>query len=515
VNQTTDDAQSPLTLQGTVFGVLWATTLLYDRVVRGMAVDPWSLAVVVAAVAVLLRPSCVGRLVTLAVVHLVWFGFHVSHALYIHWFLTAIVDTVIVVGAVATRLQGPLTHARLTSTVASSLRWILLIALFSAGFSKLNTSFLNPDTSCAVALLEFQRVTFPFSLLPDASWTQSAAIYVTLIAELGAPLMLCVRRTRMLGMLLAAGFFFLIGTNPQAKLYEFSTIFVSLMLFFAPAELFVRIRDQLRGHAAAARVRWLLASAAWRRARPFLVAALVYLGVYLVSYSEIEPLAREHRFFVARLSYAVGLPALVALYVWGCFVLRTTQQSAVPMLFSRPRALLVLPLLFFVHEASTYLGYKRSPTVTMAGNLMIERGYSNHIVVTGLPELEGNRVVTLVRSSDPLFDGKGRRGVTWAGFRDYLARNPDTSVTFELEGVRESITRAGDDPRFAHPSFWDALLTRSGDRHPHGRPYTFRLLDGDKRCHHRVEPWLEKRKKADEKRARRRKELRRHGIFLP
>src|SRR6185503_9362380 len=84
------------------------------------------------------------------------------------------------------------------------------------------------SVSCGAIFYQYQRTTFPYSLLPGAEWAERAAIAAARGSELGGAPLLVHPRTRKLGALVAGVLLFLLGTNPVGRLYEFASIFLSL-----------------------------------------------------------------------------------------------------------------------------------------------------------------------------------------------------------------------------------------------------------------------------------------------
>lgn len=495
--------EQPESASGRLFAVLWATALLFDRFVRGASTDMLGFGIVLGALWVLLRPGRPLRLLSLATLHLIWFVSIVAEKVYVHWYLDALVNLVLVLaGLSAARAHGLRFPMRsLMSRFAPAGRLIVLLAMFFAGFAKLNTSFLNAETSCAAALYDFQRDQLPF--LPEAEWARQAAVYFAVVAELGAPFVLLVRPLRALGLLLALGLFLLIGTNAQAELYEFTAAFLSLLSLFLPRPVVVERIAWLRS------LSWAKRVGSFWSARRVLRALTLGLGAlfafYLIYAGDRDPVAGYERKLFSRALYVLVVAGLGALSLSALRSGARTGASLKNLLLTGPACLLLVPLLFALHESTVYLGYKHMPTFTMASNLKLERGQSNHLLVQEPPAFESNRVVRVVRSKDRWL--KPGRGVLWGGFADYLSRAPGQAVTFEVDGRRETVDDTNRDPRFQRTSAAMALLTRAGDRHAWGKPFTFSIGQGEKRCHHRVADLRAR----EERRAREREAARRSG----
>ena len=68
--------------------------------------------------------------------------------------------------------------------------------------------------------------------------------------------------------------------------------------------------------------------------------------------------------------------------------------------------------------------------------------------------------------------------MVWIAFADYLARRPEVSVEFEVDGQVETVARAKDDPRFQQTSILPALLRLGQEHYPTRTP----------RCGHEAPP---------------------------
>lgn len=116
---------------------------------------------------------------------------------------------------------------------------MLAIMYFYGVFHKLNTDFLNPETSCAVKLWELYPL--PFSLA-DALWTQYTAIYAALIIETAIIIMLFIPRFKYAGLLLGLVFHFILGINGYRFFVAFSSMTFSLNFLFLSADFLSRFR---------------------------------------------------------------------------------------------------------------------------------------------------------------------------------------------------------------------------------------------------------------------------------
>lgn len=399
--------------------------MLYDRAVRGSTDSGWSAAIVACCALLVANPRSVGWAGLLAGVHLAWYVHGYVEQANVHWHVAAMVHLALLlsIGAELVGARRVPQLADLHPTLAPVLRAAFVILVFAGGFAKLNAGFLDPELSCAVALVEFQRTVFPLSLLPRWPWLDTAAIGLTLVAELGAPLMVLARLTRPLGLVITVFFFALVGVNPVNYLFEFAGEFLALALFFVPA---ATVAAGLAVVVPAAR-RFVPARVLrWRWAR-----FIAPLAMVAVAWDRGPVDLRDARLALCRLSFVVGVGALAAIVGIGALRTRGASLPTHSVLPKRGLVLLV-PLLLAAGEATPYIGLQHAPTMTMAGNLVISAAFSNHLVVSSVPTFDFNRVVRVVASSDPRLPRGTKR--TWLAFSDWMARHPKAAVDYVVQG---------------------------------------------------------------------------------
>lgn len=452
---------SPPARQLSLFFGIWAVVVFYDRAVRGTTDTWWSVAIVLCAGLVVMRPRAAGRVGLLSAVHLAWYVAGYTRRADVHWHVAALLHLSVLLALLLLGLRhrrAP-TFAELHPAIAPVARWIFVIGVLAAGFAKLNTGFVDPATSCAVDLFRYQRTVLPYALLPDAPWSRALAIVVTLMAELGAPLLLLCRATRPAGFVLTFGFFLLIGTNPVGYLYEFAGLFVALALFFAGPDV---VDQGLRTVALGVRATMaplLPVLVHLRLVRmPLLLLGAVAAGVLAFGSGPLD--AHVLRLYVCRVVFVVGLAGLSVVLIAGS---RGRTSPRLPIL-PRPLLLLWVPAVFLAGEITPYIGLKHTPTMTMAANNALSTQFSNHLIVNPVPAWSFNRVVTIRHSSDRGL--KAGFQMVWVAFASYLAAHPEATVRFEVDGKIETVTRVGDDPRFQRRSVLPALLRLGQEHYP-------------------------------------------------
>lgn len=233
----------------------------------------------------------------------------------------------------------------------------LVAVYFFAVFHKLNTSFFDPEVSCAGVLLRMISTLqgLDFGWITEDVVVGNAFLTVTLEAVI--VVCLAVPRLRRWGLLFGTILHFGLA---WAKFYDFSSFAFALYVLLLPPETWSRVRRPER----------------WRRVAIAGIAvhvAVAYLGFYVD-----PPLGVEwHSILVGTWSIALGalvLPLLLASFAPGGAVLRAPRWSL------RPAWLLVFPALAALNGAMPYLGLKTTPSYSMFSNLRTEEGRTNHLI---------------------------------------------------------------------------------------------------------------------------------------
>ncbi|MCK0096955.1 DUF393 domain-containing protein [Yoonia sp. F2084L] len=318
-------------------------------------------------------------------------------------------------------------------------RGALLVMYFFGIFHKLNTGFLDPEYSCAIALWD--------KMLPPISWVQSvyidyAAIYGTFVAEGLLVLALLNPKTRHIGMIGGILFHTLLALSSYSAYIGFTTLAISLHMLFLS-------RQQLDNINMTKDMAWLEERAGqWTNKLALLI--LLVVGVFCM-------LLR--RYDLASLCF---LPAVFVV----CFLIfrhgraidgdRTLVHSKVAYLIGA-----FITVLYFANGAMPYAGLKTAQAVNMFANLRIEGGVSNHIVFSEPPSLFGylDDVASITAEGTTevmLPNDKPEVGVVYYDLLARLADNPDLRVSFTMNGqtyedVSSTDLQADIDARLHHP----------------------------------------------------------------
>jgi hypothetical protein len=326
-----------------------------------------------------------------------------------HFFLALVVSLTFAASAVvilrrrgsATETAGAGLDASWIDVARTPVGLTLLIVYFFGVFHKLNTSFFDPQVSCAGTLLSDM-----FSLQGlDSGWITGGVVVgnAVLTVTLEALILVClaVPRWRRWGLLFGVVFHFGLA---WALFYDFAGFVFALYVLLLPPETWARVRRP----------------ESWRRMAisGWAVHAAVSLAAYL-SASSMTPVGlRWHTLQVATWSLAVGalmLPLLRASFAPGAPPLRAPRWNL------RPAWLLVFPALALLNGATPYLGLKTVSAYSMFSNLRTEEGRTNHVIgaVGALEVADYQRDtvdVQVLEFPDPLRLGsveQARGGAVW------------------------------------------------------------------------------------------------------
>jgi hypothetical protein len=447
------------------FAALFALALVLFHAEQGVRFRPnlanLSLGV---ALAVLMRPTSVRRFLTLIALLpvVVWQELPFANTSRTLLFLTCSAMT-FATGAAAWRRRGLPDRAQVLDACGDVLRPIVIVVYAFAFFHKLNSGFLDPESSCAVAL--YAELTEWLSLLPlPAPRTIGPlAVYATLAVEGSIPVLLAFRRTRTLGVLVAVAMHVVFGV---AGYYGFSMTMLAYLVFFTPADLPAQLAASCSRHLP------FRLSRAWRGAVLTGVGLTLAWFTVVVWRSEVWVLDavdaawRRHGrnlFWIGFLATSLPTALACALHVRRC---RPQQPWDLP----RSRWLLVFTAIAVLNGLCPYVGLKTETAFAMYSNLRTEGGRSNHLLIRtpiALADYQTD-LVRVVSSSDARIqrlaaDGRRlpflalRRHVAWA-LEDGAAH---VAVTYSRDGRTHVVTAAGRDPELSAPlSFVEHHLLR-------------------------------------------------------
>ncbi|MGI9237548.1 MAG: hypothetical protein ACR2QZ_09140 [Woeseiaceae bacterium] len=239
-------------------------------------------------------------------------------------------------------------------------RWLLVIMYFYGTFHKLNPGFMSVESSCAAPFIG------GFPVLRDLlgyGWLEYVAIYGTLIMESIAMLLLLSTRTKYLGMMIGISFHLVIGISGYGTLAHFSAFAIALHALFLPSTFGQRVIDEPLIPSA------LKSAATFRVLTVFVVVTQVVFALHMATTRE--------GFLVNSLFavFAVSLMYLVIKY-------GQIREGDLRYRLRSPLVVLhVIPVWFFLHCASPYIGLGTGGTIAMFSGLRTEGGQSNHYLI--------------------------------------------------------------------------------------------------------------------------------------
>lgn len=293
-----------------------------------------------------------------------------------------------------------------------------LLVMYAFGiFHKINTDFLNPETSCAVRL--WQDMPFPLSAM-QGPLIDAVTIYGTYAVEGTIMLLLIYRPTRYLGMVAGIFFHLLLGLSDYAAYIAFTTLSISLHALFLSSVQTQRILQSTEMEAIRTRIRQPVYLATF-------VALLIggaltmYQGAWSLSNLYLLPFVLPLCYLIIRYGHeatdAKSLPRARAGYVIGALV----------------------TMLYFANGIAPYFGLKTAQSINMFSNLRLESGVSNHLVFSSPPAtfdyLENVAVITDTGGSRFLrYYQNFEFGIVYYDLLAHLSENTDLQIGFELNG---------------------------------------------------------------------------------
>lgn len=365
----------------TLFGCLWAFAVLYHQVkYRHVLLTPLHAGLTATAIVAMLRPWSVQVLGLLAGLTAATMIADLPAA-YNHWFYTGLVSLALAAaGAITwwqTRAARADAAARLDALFAPAGRWCLVLLYAMSGFHKLNRDFFDAAGGCATVLTGYlgQR-------LGVASWLPSGEFlaWLTVLTELGLPLLLLVPRWRLAGVALGAGFHLMMGLAGYAR---FSATGLALLTLFMPWQ---DITWPAGGRVSAW---WERRGGGMPRSWP-LVAVAMFLGV------AAAPGIANLVLFTATMAGSIGL-AIAAGIAWR----RGTNAGGIRLVPAGAGwAAMLGPVLVVGAGVMPYLGLGTERAFAMYSNLRTEGGTTNHLLMRAGQPFGFQRDLVVIESAN-------------------------------------------------------------------------------------------------------------------
>lgn len=334
-------------------------------------------------------------------------------------------------------------------------RALLAIMYFYGIFHKINTDFLDPRVSCAVAL--YMPLADGFGLQHSLTG-KYLAIWSTFIVEAIAILCLYWKRWFAVGLLLALMFHFVIPISVYSWYMDFSSLVLALYILSVPREVSQRFYDSC------ARLFRLLRDrfGTLGQALPFglVIGGAVTVVAVLSLFSQQTHIAPSHAYqsvwVLMWVAYGGISMLLLAEAALNHLPWRGTPGPA------RALWLYALPATLFIVCTAPYIGLRTEASIAMFSNLHTEAGTSNHLLIPQpsylFPYL--NDVAMIKASSDPDLQHFADRnqGLVLFSLKERMRNKPDAWVTYELNGVRHERATAQSLGSSTHASPWERKL---------------------------------------------------------
>ncbi len=319
-------------------------------------------------------------------------------------------------------------------------RCLLVIMYVFGVFHKLNTDFLDPSVSCAVALWE--KMPEPLSYI-KWQWFHWAAIYGTLIGETVILLGLLYKPSRQIAIILGIAFHAVLALSAYGFYPSFSTLAVALHLLFLSPQAAARITTSKQ---------WPGLEGAPQPYRRFFYFLIWFGCMCLAFYGTASTVG------LAWLPWAILMTVLVIKYAKDGSG-ETTFGAAI---VSRSWLLNLVSAFFFLNCFAPYLGLKTAQSMNMFANLALEGGYNNHLVLRGTPGPFGylNDLVKPLSGGNLYLSYAKENGLylTYYDLLNQLERDRKLVLSYERNGVvytnQTYATLQPDAERMLHPQWF-------------------------------------------------------------
>jgi len=311
--------------------------------------------------------------------------------------------------------------------IAPFLRLQVLVVYVAAALAKMNAGFFDPDISCATSMS--RQVAWLDPSLLDGTWQIGPAIWGTVLIEAALPVLLVIRRTRLLGLVVGAGFHTVLALAGNVP---FTALAFAFYVAFLPVDTPERVRTLVAGHRGL--VRWAARARLGHGAEA--LAMVLLIGGWLAG----AALASTDPALVATL-ISDGTRLVVIAIALGAGLLLVLSRLGAPgppryparTLRLRHPVLLAGALLLVVNALCPYLGLKTDSSFEMFSNLRTEPGAWNHLVVPETVRVFGyqDQLVRVVASNDPALVARSNGGTRLVRFEldRYLRTHPGAVAT--------------------------------------------------------------------------------------
>jgi hypothetical protein len=334
-------------------------------------------------------------------------------------------------------------------------RALLAVMYFYGIFHKINTDFLDPRVSCAVAL--YVPLAEGFGLHTSLIG-KYLAIWSTFIVEAIAILSLYWKRYFAIGLVLALIFHFAIPISVYSWYMDFSSLVLALYILSVPREVSEKFYARCASLFRLLRDRFGTIG----QALPFglVIGGAVAIVALFAAFSQQERIAPSHAYqSIWVLMWVVYGGVTMILLADAALSHLPWQGHPGPR---RPLWLYAIPATLFIICLAPYVGLRTEASIAMFSNLHTEAGVSNHLLLKEPAYLfPYQRDVAMIKaSSDPdLQDFADRNlGLVMFTLKERLRNKPQAWVTYELNGERYERVTAQSIGAFTHANAWERKL---------------------------------------------------------
>lgn len=334
-------------------------------------------------------------------------------------------------------------------------RALLAIMYFYGIFHKINTDFLDPRVSCAVAL--YMPLADGFGL-QNSLLGKYFAIWSTFIVEAIAIVSLYWKRWFAVGLLLALMFHFVIPISVYSWYMDFSSLVLALYILSVPREVSEQFYNSCARLFRQLRERF----GTLGQALPFgvVIGVAVTLVAILSVFSRQAHVAPSHAYQSVWVLMWVAYGGATMLLLADAAINHLPWRGTVGP--RRPLWLYAVPATLLIVCTAPYLGLRTEASIAMFSNLHTEAGVSNHLLIAEpLAVFSYQSDVAMIKaSSDPDLQHFADRdqGLVMFALKERLRKKPEHWVTYELNGVRYEQATAQSLGAFTHASFWERKL---------------------------------------------------------
>ena len=475
--QRTDDPRAERTF--TLFSLLWAVfTLFHQARWTFWTRTPIESLQTAAALAVLFRPSSLGAFLALVFIQMADLMYAMpnisNHSIFAMFVNVTIIVAVLI--EVLRRRGLPLEGGRLLRLFAPAVRLEVIALYFWVVVHKLNTDFLNPESSCATNHYQHLSgmVNRAFGVgLPEGTALMTLTVWLTLIVESAIPILLLRPRTSIAGVMLGLLFHYVLGINVY---HDFSGMIFALYLLFLPPNFAEEAVAWLRTATTRAGILARKAAAVVRAVPLPTLAAVGAVGALLAAgnaWRTLHPL-----FYVLWVIYGATCIALFTGVLHG----RSARFEFESGRFRTHPVLLAIPVIVLLNGMLPYLGLKTENSFAMFSNLRTEGGKSNHLLFpVSLQVFDFQKdMVAIKHSSDSYLENSRGTSMPFIMLVDRVRRQrqrgfKNIEVSYERGGVERHVRNAESDPELTTSYPWYAHKLQR-----------FRLVDNQPRqaCRH-------------------------------